>query len=292
MYDIGLNRIVNIKAEDGLKYLENESIDLVVTSPPYDDIRRYSDEENDSNYEFDINVIIDELYRVIKKGGVIIWVVNDKVNKGSESTTSFHQAISFVEKGFKLYDTMIFAKHNPAPKNHKRYEQAFEYMFMFSKGIPKTANMIMKRCKLAGKNRNKHTYRHDSSGNLGLQHKQGKVLEYKIKNNIFKYTIGNSEKYLDIVKREHEAKFPLELARDQILSWSNEEDTVLDPFSGSGTTAIAAILTDRKYIGFEKTKKYTERSINYIRIVEEKIEKSDASILKFKNDMESLKYKK
>lgn len=288
-----LNKITNIKAEEGLKLLESESVDLVVTSPPYEDIRKYLDEENnnENNYEFDFDIISNELYRVVKKGGVVVWVVNDKVKNGCESTESFRQALSFKDRGFKLYDTMIFAKSNPTPKNHKRYEQAFEYMFVFTKGKPKTTNLIMEYCKHAGKNRYKNTYRHNSSGKLDLQHSKGKVSEYKIRNNIFQYSVGGSEKYLDIVKREHEAKFPLELARDQILSWSNEEDIVLDPFSGSGTTAIASILTNRNYIGFEKNKKYSERSLNYIKIVEEKINEDDKSILRFKKDVKKIRYK-
>lgn len=293
MNELYLNKILNIKAEDGLKNLEEKSIDLVVTSPPYDDIRRYIDDKKNSknNYKFDIDLIIKELYRVMKRGGVIVWVVNDSVKNACESTTSFRQAIKFVNYGFKLYDTMIFEKINYKPFNHKRYEQAFEYIFVFTKGKPKTTNMIMKACKFAGKNRTSHTYRHDNTGILSLQHTTGEVNAYKIKSNIFRYVVGNPEKYSDIVKREHEAKFPLELARDQILTWSNEGDVVLDIFSGSGTTAIASILTDRNYIGFEKTEKHTESSNKNIRVVEEKIKDNDLSILKFKDDLKKIKYK-
>lgn len=300
MFNLDLNTIVNIKAEEGLTYLKDKSIDLVVTSPPYDDIRRYeeknddNEDENDNkknnNYEFDLDIIINELYRVMKDGGVIVWVVNDKTIK-TESTTSFRQALAFTNKGFYLYDTMIFAKKNAPPKNHKRYEQAFEYMFVFSKKAPKTTNMITRECKNAGKKRNKSTYIQDNSDKYSPQHKNGEVADSAIRENIFTYSVGNCEKYSNIVKRDHEAKFPLELARDQILSWSNEGDIVLDTFSGSGTTAIAAILTNRNYIGFEKTKTYTDRSREYIKIVEEKIKKDDASILAFKEDLKNIKYK-
>lgn len=294
--DIGyLNTIFNVKAECGLKELENESIDLVITSPPYDKIRNYCNDKKNNNYqnnfEFDIDIIIDELYRVLKKGGVIIWVVADQTKDGNESGTSFEQALKFKGKGFKLYDTMIFSKNNPVPKTHKRYEQAFEYIFMFSKDTPKTANVIMQPSKFAGNSRVGNTYRQDMSDELSPQHNEGKVLDYKIRNNIFEYTVGKDEAYGNIVKREHPAKFPISLVRDQILSWSNEGDVILDPFSGSGTTAIVSILTNREYIGFEKNYKYAMDSREYIKIVEEKIKNDEKCILDFRNDVSKIIYK-
>lgn len=293
MSDIELNTILNIKAEEGLTYLNDESIDLVITSPPYDNIRNYNNDNKsqENNSHFDIDIIVNELYRVLKKGGVVIWVVADQTDKASESTTSFHQAIKFNKKGFKLYDTMIFEKQNPIPQTHKRYEQSFEYMFMFAKGKPKTSNIIVEKSKYSGKKRCKHTYRHDENDKLSPQHKGGEVSEYKIRNNIFKYIVGKSEKYRDIVKRDHPARFPMELVRDQLLSWSNEGDIVLDPFSGSGTTAIVAMLTNRNYIGFEKNYKYTEDSNRYINIVKDKINKDDKSIKAFNTDVSNMIYK-
>ena len=293
MNAIELNTILSIRAEEGLKHLKDESIDIVITSPPYDNIRNYNNDDTnvENNSEFDIDIIINELYRVLKKGGVVIWVVADQTDKASESTTSFHQAINFNKKGFKLYDTMIFEKQNPTPKTHKRYEQSFEYIFMFTKGKPKAANIIVEKSKHSGKQRYNHTYRHDENDKLSPQHKGGEVSEYKIKNNIFKYVVGKNEKYADIVKRNHPAKFPIELVRDQLLSWSNEGDTVLDPFSGSGTTAIVAILTNRNYIGFEKNKKYVESSNRYIDIVKDKIKNNDESIRNFNKDLSNIIYK-
>lgn len=289
-----LNTICNVKAEQGLTYLENESIDLVITSPPYDKTRNYhSDKKDDqqNNFEFDIDIIIDELYRVLKKGGVIIWVVADQTKDANESGTSFQQAIKFKDRGFNLYDTMIFSKTNPIPKTHRRYEQAFEYMFMFSKGTPKTANIIMQPSKFAGNSRVGNTYRQDISDELSAQHNEGRVLDYKIRNNIFEYTVGKDEAYGNIVKRNHPAKFPILLVRDQMLSWSNKDDVILDPFSGSGTTAIASILTGRKYIGFEKKDKYAKDSIEYIKIVEEKIKDNEKCISDFRNDVSKIIYK-
>ncbi len=293
MNTIELNTILNIRAEEGLKNLKDESIDIVITSPPYDNIRNYNNDDTnvENNSEFDIDIIVNELYRVLKKGGVVIWVVADQTDKASESTTSFHQAINFNKIGFKLYDTMIFEKQNPTPQTHKRYEQSFEYIFMFTKGKPKTTNIIAEKSKHSGKKRYNHTYRHDKNDKLSPQHKGGEVSEYKIKNNIFKYVVGKSEKYADIVKRDHPAKFPIELVRDQLLSWSNEGDTVLDPFSGSGTTAIVAILTNRNYIGFEKNNEYVERSNRYIDIVKDIIKNDDESIRNFNKDLSNIRYK-
>lgn len=162
---------------------------------------------------------------------------------------------------------------------------------MFSKGTPKTANIIMQPSKFAGNSRVGNTYRQDISDELSVQHNEGRVLDYKIKNNIFEYTVGKDEAYRNIVKRDHPAKFPISLVRDQIISWSNEGDIILDPFSGSGTTAVVSILINRKYIGFEKKDKYAKDSIEYIKIVEDKIKNNEKCISDFRNDVSKIIYK-
>lgn len=126
-----LNRIYNIDCLQGLKLLEDNSIDLTVTSPPYDDLRNYK------GYSFDFENIAKELYRVTKTGGILVWIVGDATSKGSESGTSFRQALYFKECGFNLHDTMIYEKNSssfPAARTSKRYTQIFEYMFVFCKG--------------------------------------------------------------------------------------------------------------------------------------------------------------
>lgn len=292
LYGIDINNILNITAEEGLCLLEDESIDLVITSPPYDNIRNYNNQNTNENIPFfDINIVVSQLYRVLKKGGSVIWVVSDETNKKSESTTSFHQAIRFRKEGFKLYDTMIFMKNNPVPKNHKRYEQAFEYIFMFTKNDPKTTNIMTQPCKFQGKERSKSTYRKDRGDDLKILNTSGYVNDYKIINNVFSYTVGKNEEYSNIVSRKHPAKFPILLARDQILSWSNKGDVVLDIFSGSGTTCIVSLLTDRKYLGFEKEVLYVQRSQEYINIVKDKIKNNDELIVEFKERADSITYK-
>lgn len=193
--------------------------------------------------------------------------------------------------GFKLYDTMIFAKKNAAPKTHKRYEQCFEYMFVFAKRKPKTTNMIMTGCTQAGKQRNGNTYIHDTTDKFKPQHTPGKVSEKKIQCNIWEYSIGKAESYRNIVKRKHPAKFPILLARDHILSWSNEGNVILDPFIGSGTTALAAILTGRKYIGFEISKEYHSKCERYIEILHDKIKNGDKEVKRFYEELKSIQYK-
>jgi site-specific DNA-methyltransferase (adenine-specific) len=280
-----LDDIYCIRCEVGMNYLEDGSIDLVVTSPPYDQMREYT------GFSLSIEEVISELYRVVKPGGIIVWVVGDETKKGNESTTAFDHIMQFKKAGFILYDTMIFKKQNPPPKNHKRYEQCFEYMFILSKGEPSITKLIIQPCRNAGKKSSKNTYVHDRSDKLELQHKDGKVKDKKIKSNVWEYTIGNSEKFRKIVERRHPAKFPILLARDHILSWSNEGDVVLDPFIGSGTTAIVAKLMNRKFIGFEISEEYYYRCREYMEELNRKLITGDRWVIKFINEMNKVKYK-
>ena len=240
--------------EDCEKYMESmdeNSVDLVVTSPPYDDLRHYSNTLSGWNHE-KCKKIIHQLYRVVKPGGVVVWVVNDKTENGSETGTSFRQALAFMDEGFLLNDTMIWEKKNPLPQvKQPRYNQVFEYMFVFSKGRPKTFNPIKVPCKCAGQD-------YDSTcknigGENGRTKKTFKINSEKVDSNIWEIAIAQN-------KTSHPAVFPLELAEKHILTWSNEGDTVLDPFMGSGTTGLAARKNERKFIGVECNAEYVEIS--------------------------------
>src|SRR5690606_14128890 len=243
---IELNKIYNESNCDTMRRMPEGCIDLVVTSPPYDDLRTYK------GYEWNFEEVAKELYRVIKPGGVIVWVVNDQTINGSETGTSFRQALYFKKLGLNLHDTMIYGKENPPPLNHNRYEQCFEYMFVFSKGKPKTVNLLTEKALNAGKP-NTGTMRNNGSDNLSMKRGYGKpVLEERIKRNIFYYSVGGEKDNNGL----HPAVFPEALARDHILSWSNEGDLVYDPFMGSGTVAKMAILTNRNYIGSEISPEY------------------------------------
>lgn len=228
-----------------------ESIDLTVTSPPYDNLRSYNGNIEQWSFE-KFKAIVKELYRITKKGGVIVWVVGDATIKGSETGTSFKQALYFKECGFNLHDTMIFAKLNYPPQTHRRYEQSFEYMFVFSKGKPKTFNPLLERCKTFGAVYNcKNQVMLDKKQVMRQRNERRTVKEFKQRNNIFSYTVGGG-------KTGHPAPFPLQLAQDQILSWSNPGDTVLDVFMGSGTTGIASVSNNRHFIGMEIDHTYFE----------------------------------
>ena len=261
-----LNKIYNEDCLEGMKKIESDSIDLVVTSPPYDNLRDYK------GFNFDFYNTAGEIYRVVKDGGVVVWVVGDATNNGSESGTSFRQALYFMELGFKLHDTMIFAKNNPIPLTHRRYEQQFEYMFVFSKGKPKTFNPIKIPSKNTGQ---KSTISHRrKSDDLEKGSGYGKLKKKdKIKPNIWFYNVGNSQSSSDKIAYKHPAIFPEKLARDHIVTWSNEGETVLDPFMGSGTTAISCIDTNRNYIGFEISEEYCGISNDRIKKHKEEMEK-------------------
>jgi DNA modification methylase len=233
-----------------MKRMPDNFIDLTVTSPPYDGLRTYN------GYSFPFEDIAKELYRVTKQGGVVVWVVNDSTKNGSESLTSFKQAIYFTECGFNLHDTMIYKAEKP-PLTHNRYEQKFEYMFVFSKGKPKTFNPILEPSKYAGQDKKNRTMRQDSD-ELGNRSGKGYVADLKIKGNIWEYAIGGGKSTKDQIAFKHPAIFPEQLANDHIISWSNEGDIVYDPFAGSGTTGKMAILNKRKCIMSEISSEYCE----------------------------------
>lgn len=254
-----INIIYNEECATGMtKHIPDESIDLVVTSPPYDALRKYN------GYSFNFEEIAQELWRVIKPGGVVVWVVGDATIKGSETGTSFRQALHFKDIGFNLHDTMIYQKNNVfggAGNPPLRYAQSFEYMFVLSKGRPKTFNPLKEKCVKSGKKFTGRTRKNKQSDGLSFDDQrlvEGIVASEKIVKNIFAYNIGFNMSSKDKVAFEHSAIFPEKLAEDHILSWSNPGDIVLDPFMGSGTTAKMAILNDRNYIGFEMSKEYCD----------------------------------
>jgi DNA modification methylase len=238
-----LNKIYTENCLDTMARMPNEYVDLVITSPPYDNLRTYN------GYSFDFESVAQELYRVSKPDGIIVWVVGDATINGSETGSSFKQALHFQSIGFKLHDTMIYEKNSPAypaSATSNRYTQIFEYMFVFAKGkVPKHL-IIDKPNKWAGHK--------DFSGKL-----KNPVPDFSPRNNIWKYTTS-----FNGVK--HPAPFPEALASDHVISWSSEGMLVYDPFMGSGTTAIASIKSQRNFIG-------SEISDEYVTLANERIEK-------------------
>ncbi|MBD3197990.1 MAG: site-specific DNA-methyltransferase [Candidatus Lokiarchaeota archaeon] len=233
-------------------------LDLTVTSPPYDNIRDYK------GFSFDMELLSSELYRVTKEGGIVVWIVADQTINGSETGTSFRHALRFMECGFNLHDTMIFQKAGfPFPMK-TRYNSVFEYMFVFSKGKPKTCNLIEDKLnKFSGKKVAKRTGERQKNGDLKensafRNNKSKEVKLYGVRDNIWYYAIGRGNSTFDDVAFEHPAIFPEKLAYDHIITWTNENDIVFDPFMGSGTTAKAAISANRNWIGSEISKEYCE----------------------------------
>ena len=248
--------------------IEKESIDLTVTSPPYDNLRTYNDSSSWNWSGF--KTIADGLLRVTKPGGVIVWVVGDATINGSETGSSFKQALYFKEIGFNLHDTMIYQTNKP-PQTHNRYEQCWEYMFIFSKGKPKTFIPILISSRNAGKNRTA-TMRQDSD-NLTNRSKKSLVKKVKYKDNIW-YLSRAGRSSGDVYSIKHPATYPDQLAQDHIISWSNENDTVLDPFMGSGTTGKMAVQNKRNFIGIEIDKEYFKLSEKRIEQARRKIKRS------------------
>lgn len=239
-----LNTIYCEDCIETMRRMPDGFVDLVVTSPPYDGLRTYN------GFSFDFEAVANGLHRVVKQGGVVVWVVADQTKNGSESGTSFRQALRFMEIGFNLHDTMIYRKTRYVPLTHNRYEQEFEYMFVLSKGRPNTFNPIMEGCKHAGVTMNARTFYQSSDQNVPTaSHGTGTVKSEKIIGNVWDITPGGAVK-------GHPAQFPEQLAEDHIRSWSNEGDIVYDPFMGSGTTAVCAARLGRQFVGSELSEDY------------------------------------
>lgn len=254
------NNNINIHNDDCLNYLKSlpdNSIKFTLTSPPYDDIRDYN------GYSFPFEDIAKELWRTTRVGGVIAWNVADATVKGSETGTSMRQALYFMSLGFRLHDTMIYAKKNPMPAgvSSKRYHQAWEYIFILSKDTPETFNPIMVKAKFGHLGANMKHRGKDGE----LNYKKTKRNEFTKVRNILEYSIGGGHSTKDKVAFGHPALMPEQLAHDMIVTWTNEEDEVFDPFTGAGTTAKMCLLTNRKFHG-------TELSLEYCDIIKQRLE--------------------
>lgn len=241
-----LNRIIRGDNVETLKAFPDECVDLVVTSPPYDDLRAYG------GHTWDFTLLAANLIRVLKKGGVIVWVVNDQVIDGSESGTSFTHALEFKALGLRLHDTMIYSKGKCIYPDPKRYGASFEYMFVFSKGEPKTVNKIKDRVNRWGGTMSRGRTSERKRDSSIKQREYFPIEEIGYRLNVWNIANGFGNEEIT----EHPAAFPLSLATDHIRSWSNPDDLVLDPFSGSGTTCLAAKELGRRWLGIEIEPKY------------------------------------
>ena len=242
-----LDKIIHGDNVQVLSEFPEESIHLVVTSPPYDDLRTYG------GHDWDFEGVAAQLERVLRPGGVIVWVVADQTKDGSETGESFRQALHFKSLGLNLHDTMIY-KTNKPPSSLARYQNCWEFMFVFSKGSPTVFNPLMEKCIWAGVGTSPRM--RDKGGEL-----QGKgrriIKEQKVRSNIWHYDTGSGKD----AQHGHPAPFPIGLAQEHIMSWSNEGAVVLDPFNGSGTTTKAALDLQRRYIGIDVNQEYCEAAL-------------------------------
>jgi site-specific DNA-methyltransferase (adenine-specific) len=243
------NRIICGDNCEVMRTIPSESIDLVVTSPPYDDLRTYG------GHDWDFYGVAWNLKRLLKPGGVAVWNVNDATKNGSETGSSMRQALHFQSLGLNLHDTMVYRKSNPIPLTHNRYEQEWEYVFVFSKGRPSRWNPLMKKNATAGALVNWSTRAVADNAARRSREEITTTKEESQRGNVFEYVVAKDG------IGNHSAPFPCEFARDMITSWSNEGDIVLDPFSGSGTTAKMAKHNGRQYIGIEVNPEYVEISL-------------------------------
>lgn len=229
-----------------MKTFNDKCIDLTVTSPPYDNLRTYN------GYTFNFEEIAKELYRITKDGGLVVWVIGDQTINGNETGSSFNQALYFKEIGFNLHDTMIWKKPNIFPHDPKtnRYKQQFEYMFIFSKGKPKTFNTIEDIINESSGKIVKASGGRRINGETRNEKKIIKINNYRMRDNIWKISRRT--------QKGHPAPFPEQLANDHIISWSNEGDIVFDPMAGSGTTLKMAKLNNRNFIGCEVSSEYCD----------------------------------
>lgn len=234
-----------------LSELASESIHMGLTSPPYDRLRTYG-----GDAPFDFPAVAAELYRVLAPGGVLCWNVGDEVVNGSETLTSMRQALHFVDVvGFRMHDTMIYEKTNFSHPERVRYHQLFEYVFVLSKGAPRAFNPIKDKPNVtAGKigslGANTFTHRDGSKGE-----RPRKVnAEFGMRSNIWRGKTRGQEQMCEALP--HPAMMPRWLARDLILSWSNEGDTVIDPFAGSGTTGFECLRAGREAVLIEISPAY------------------------------------
>lgn len=249
--------IHNVNCLDWMREQSDGIVDLTVTSPPYDNIRNYK------GYSFDFEPIAQELFRVTREGGTVIWNVADATVEGSETGTSMRQALYFMQLGFRLHDTMIYLKKNPMPAsvNSKRYHQAWEYIFVLTKGAPTAFNPIMVKAKFGHLEANmKHR---GQDGNL--EYKKTKRNEFTKVRNVFEYSVGGGHSTKDKIAHGHPAIMPEQLAADMITTWSDPDALVYDPFAGSGTTLKMALVNNRRAVG-------TEMSTDYCELAQRRIE--------------------
>ncbi len=246
----------NFYIGESVKFMQEQMpdnfIDLTVTSPPYDDLRDYK------GFVFDYKKMGREIFRITKPGGLLVWIVGDRVKKGSETLLPLEQGLYFKSIGFNAHDTMIYQKNAFPFPDKTRNAQVFEYMFVLSKGKAKTTNIIEVPTKKANRIKNKKScYRLKDGSTAPMKYETGK--DFRNKENVWIYEVGYMKSTKDKIAFKHPAIFPDKLAEDHIISWSNEGDIVFDPMCGAGTTCKMAWLNNRSFIGIDISGEYINK---------------------------------
>lgn len=256
MKEIKLNRFYTMDCLALMEQMDSNFVDLIVTSPPYDNLRDYR------GYSYDFENIALELYRVTKNGGVLVWVVGDKIS-GGFSLTGFRQALFFKESGFNVHDIMIYKKKNTPFMRSNAYTNCFEFMFVLTKGKPKTFNPLKEKTVRNGFEMLPFNKKSDGINKKML----GELKKEKTRTNVWEYAVGLNGTTKDRIAFKHPAVFPEKLAEDHILSWTNEGDLVFDPMCGSGTTCKMAKIHNRKYLGVDISEEYCKIAQERIRMI-------------------------
>jgi site-specific DNA-methyltransferase (adenine-specific) len=261
------NKLVKLESDkiyctdcvEGMKKMADNTMDLTVTSPPYDNIRDYN------GYVFQFEIIAEQLFRITKSGGIVVWVVGDKINNGDRTLTSFNQALYFQKIGFNVHDVMIYEKKNTPFMRSNAYTNSYEFMFVFSKGKPRVFNPLKTKTKRNGFEPLPYNKLADGVNKKAM----GELKKEKTLTNIWSYAVGLGGSTSDKIAFKHPAIFPEKLAADHILTWTNEGDLVFDPMCGSGTTCKMAKIHGRKYIGIDISEEYckiAEERIKAVRV--------------------------
>ncbi|UYN90434.1 MAG: site-specific DNA-methyltransferase [Anaerolineales bacterium] len=246
--EIQVNTVYQADCVEFMAHMDAGSVSLTVTSPPYDELRDYN------GYKFEFEKIAYSLYRVTQKGGVVVWVVNDKIKNGNRSLTSFRQAIFFQEVGFNVHDVMIYKKKNTPFMRSNAYTNCYEFMFVFSKGSPRVFSPLKTKTVRQGQEMLPF-----NKGTDGVNKKVlGELKPEKTLTNVWEYAVGFGGSTRDKFAFEHPAIFPEKLAEDHIKSWTKEGDLVFDPMCGSGTTLKMAKIARRLYLGCDISADYVK----------------------------------
>ena len=229
-----------------------DSVDLIITSPPYDDLREYG------GHEFNFRAVADAIIPALKDGGQMAWIVQDAIRNYQETGNSFRQALYFQEHGLLLHQTIIFQKANESGKSHTRYAEVTEYIFILTKGRPKTFNPIIDKPNAEANTRQSNTNKgRNKAGELGSYVGSYTVPKFSKRINVWRYNTSRmAPDFKDAHK--HPAIYPLALGHDLVTSYSNPGDLVLDPMCGSGTTIRAAVNLDRNAVGIDIEPSYIE----------------------------------